>query len=233
MSDQVLTENCERCGTMGAKRFQLFSFARFDDANGGIHDELQYLLCANCARLERKQLKSQPALNEGLSREDLISELNRFFDTSGAFDICGRCHQQGTGCCPSTCRIITENGCSSSSKHGKTVFCAAFVCGALLNAISECDAEAGRALKWIKNELGPAEFRVYEMITRVPSSVREPVRPLQLPKRYPHPTGLSGSEKIKEKLASLTEEVLQIRRLWREQEIRESREASTLKPKSG
>jgi len=76
-------------------------------------------------------------------------------------------------------------------------------------------------LKWIKRELGPAEFRIYEMITRVPSYMRDPVRPIVLPKRYPRPSGLENGEKIKERLASLAEEVLEIRRLWHKQEVAE------------
>lgn len=224
MNDQVSQEVCERCGKVKAKRYQFVSFIRLENALGDIADERQYMLCHTCARFERKQINSQPQLLNGFSRQELITELDNFFTASGASDICRRCHQQDTGCCPSTCRIITENGCSPNSKYGKSLFCGAFVCGALLNAISECDAETGRVLRWIKRELGPAEFRIYEMITRVPSPMREPVRPLALPKRYPHPEGLSNGEKIRKKLASLAEEVLEIRRLWREQEIAESQE---------
>ncbi len=107
-------------------------------------------------------------------------------------------------------------GCDPDNKRGKTVFCAAFVCGALLHAISECDAEVGRTIKWVKRELGPAEFRIYEMITRVPAHAREPVRPLALPKRYPRPIGLEDGGKIKEKLSGLSDEVLENRRKWSE-----------------
>ncbi len=111
-------------------------------------------------------------------------------------------------------------GCDPNNKFGKTVFCATFVCSALLNAIAECDAETARTLKWIKSELGVAEFPIYEMITRVPAEAREPVRPLILPRRYPKPPDLSG-EAIKEKLLALTDEVLELRRIWREQERQE------------
>jgi hypothetical protein len=112
-------------------------------------------------------------------------------------------------------------GCDPNNRYGKTVFCAAFVCGALLNAITECDPEAGRALKWLKAELGPAEFHVYEMITRVPPTSREHVRPLALPRRYPRPDALENGDKIKEKLSALASEVLEIRRRWRELERQE------------
>jgi hypothetical protein len=109
-----------------------------------------------------------------------------------------------------------ERGCDPNNKLGKTVFCAAFVCGALLNAISECDAEIGRTIKWVKNELGPAEYHIYQMITRVPSQARESLPPLALPKRYPRPGGLEDGGKIREKLSELSDEVLEIRRRWSE-----------------
>ena len=116
-------------------------------------------------------------------------------------------------------------GCDPNNKFGKTVFCTTFVCSALLNAISECDPELGRTLRWVKNVLGTAEFHLYEMITRVPAEAREPVRPLALPQRYPQPAGLDG-ETIQEKLAALTEEVLEIRRLWSKEEEREKAPSS-------
>lgn len=207
---------CVRCGNQHARRYRLFDFHASEDAE----NEQEFLLCAGCARQKRKQIQTQPASPEGLTRKELIAELDRFFAASGVFDICGRCHQQGTGCCPPTCRVMGAAGCDPNNKFGKTVFCATFVCSALLNAISECDPEIGRTLRWIKQELGAPEFHIYEMITRVPAEAREPVRPLVLPQRYPKPIGLDG-ETIKEKLAGLTEEVLEIRRLWSEEEKRE------------
>jgi hypothetical protein len=111
-------------------------------------------------------------------------------------------------------------GCDQNNKYGKTVFCGAFICSALLNAISECSQDTGRALKWVKTEVGSAEFPIYEMITRIPRQEREPVRPLVLPRRYPlpvgwSPTGLADGAEIKEKLSALAPEVLEIRRRWR------------------
>jgi hypothetical protein len=209
---------CQSCGAGVAHRYQLVSFGKSGEPSG----EREFLLCARCARAERKRLKALPELEGARARQELIAELDRFFASSGASDLCHRCHQQGTGCCPPTCRVMGAKGCDPNNKHGKTVFCAAFVCSALLNAISECDAEAGRALKWVKTELGPAEFRVYQMITRVPANAREPVRPLALPERYPRPTGLEDGNKIKEKLSALADETLEIRRRWRELERQES-----------
>ncbi len=207
---------CARCSKPDAHHYQLVSFGQ----PGELSEEREFLLCVRCARDERKrlQLKSEPV--EGLTRNELIAELDQFFAASGVFDICARCHQQRTGCCPPTCRVMGKAGCDQNNKLGKTVFCATFVCSALLNAISECDPELGRTLRWVKRELGLAEFHIYEMITRVPAEAREPVRPLILPPRYPKPAGLNG-ETIKEKLLALTEEVLEIRRIWREQEITE------------
>ncbi len=219
---------CQSCGSSGARRYQLVGFGK----PGEPSDEREFLLCARCARAERKRLKTQPDLEDGLTREELIAALDRFFAPSGVFNICRRCHEQGTGCCPPTCRVMGASGCDLNNKYGKTVFCAAFVCGALLNAISECDAEAGRVLKWVKKELGVAEFRVYEMITRVPANAREPVRPLALPRRYPRPLGLEDGESIREKLSALADEVLEIRRRWRELERQEVNRAiaQTQKP---
>jgi hypothetical protein len=209
---------CDGCGAGGARRYQLVSFGMF----GAPGDEREFMLCARCARAERKGLDAKPTSDAGLTREELIAALDRFFASSGALDVCRRCHEQGTGCCPPTCRVMGARGCDPNNRYGKTVFCAAFVCGALLNAISECDPEAGRALKWVKTELGAAEFHIYEMITRVPPTSREPVRPLALPRRYPRPDGLENGGKIKEKLSALSTEVLEIRRRWRELERREA-----------
>ena len=207
---------CERCGNPSARRYQVFSV----DFSMAAEGEQEHLLCVACARQERKQRRNHPVTNDGLTRSELITELDRFFADSGVFDICAGCHQQGTGCCPTTCRVMGTAGCDPNNKFGKTVFCAAFVCSALLNAISEYDPEIGRTLRRIKTELGAPEFHIYEMITRVPAEAREPVRPLVLPQRYPKPVGLNG-EAIKEKLDALTEEVLEIRRRWSEEEKRE------------
>jgi len=212
---------CKHCGVAGARHYQLFTFAKLENATGEFHDLREFLLCVGCARQERTRLQAEPEPDEQLTREKLIAELDRFFAESGVFDICGRCHSQGTGCCPPTCRVMGAAGCDPANKRGKTVFCAAFVCSALLNAISECDPEIGRTLRWVKRELGPAEFHIYEMITRTPAEMREPVRPLSLPARYPRPEGLEDGVKIKEKLAALTEEVLALRRQWHELEKRE------------
>jgi len=217
-----IAAKCDGCGVGGARRYQSLSFGVFGEPG----DERESMFCARCARAERKRLEAEPDPEDGLTREELIAALDRFFALSGVFDICGRCHEQGTGCCPPTCRVIGTKGCDPNNGYGKTVFCAAFICGALLNAISECDAEAGRALKWVKNELGVAEFRIYEMITRVPSVAREPARPLTLPRRYPHPAGLDNGDKIKDKLNGLANEVLEIRRRWRELERQEVNDGS-------
>jgi len=208
---------CQSCGASGARPYQSVSFVKFGEPG----NEREFTLCARCARAERKWLNAQPDPDEGLTRGELIESLDRFFAASGAFDICRCCHEQSTGCCPPTCRVMGAKGCNPNNGYVKTVFCATFVCGALLNAISECDAEAGRALKWMKTELGAAEFRVYEMITRVPSRAREPIRPLALPRRYPQTARLEKGAEIKEKLSALAPEVLEIRRSWRELERQE------------
>jgi hypothetical protein len=209
---------CQSCGARTARRYQLTGFGKFGEPG----DEREFMLCVRCARAERKRLNARTDPDEGLTRGEMIAALDRFFASSGVFDICRRCHEQGTGCCPPSCRVMGANGCDPNNRRGKTVFCAAFVCGALINAISECHAETARALKWVKTELGPAEFHIYEMITRVPAPLRDPVRPLALPRRYPIPKALENGAGIKEKLNALAPEVLEIRRRWSELERRES-----------
>lgn len=223
MAEQTEMQGCESCGAVNRRSYQFISFANLEAADRLTHDEREIALCTSCARKERKRMSSEPHPAAGLTRQELLAELDRFFAASGVFEICGRCHQQGTGCCPPTCRVMGAAGCDPANKYGKTVFCAAFLCGALLNAIAECDAELARTLRWIKTELGPAEFRVYQMITRVPKSAREEVRPLTLPARYPHLTGLTNGEKLRENLLALTAEILEIRRRWHAQERLEQR----------
>src|SRR5215475_50603 len=141
-----IAANCGVCGAGGARRYQLVNFGKPNEPG----DDRESMLCARCARSERKRLNAEPDLEDGLTRQELIAALDRFFASSGVFDVCRRCHEQSTGCCPPTCRVMGARGCNPNNKYGKTVFCATFVCGALLNAISECDAEAGRAMKWVK-----------------------------------------------------------------------------------
>ncbi|MDX2030834.1 MAG: hypothetical protein SF339_09215 [Blastocatellia bacterium] len=199
--------SCERCGAAPAHSYQRIEF----DAWPEPLRERSWRLCAACARAARAALPAETG--PGLTRAELIATLDRFFAASGVFEICGRCHAQGTGCCPPTCRVMGAAGCDPDNRRGKTVFCATFLCAALLNAISECDPELGRRLRWIKRELGAAEFHIYEMITRVPVAHRDPVRPLALPARYPAPGELPG-ERIREQLLGLADEILEIRRLW-------------------
>ena len=202
---------CEKCGTERAQLYQLLFVQQPAPSEEALHWR-----CAACARAERRELKQHKVESTGLTRAELIAKLDRFFAASGVFDICRRCHEQGTGCCPPSCRIIGPQGCAS----GKTLFCATFLCSALLNAISECEPELGRLLKWLKNEVGVAEWRVYQMFTRVPAAERAPERPLLLPQRYPDPGALDGT-RLKRGLAALADEVLEMRRRWQTQEERE------------
>lgn len=198
---------CQQCETPQARLYEHYSFTEF----GVPVEPVNVWLCAKCARAKRREMKSSamseiPA--EQISRHDLIAALDRFWAESGALEICRRCHQQGTGCCPPMCRYLSETGCQQ-----KNVFCTGFVCSALLNAIAECDPEIGRAVGWVKKNVAAAEFRIYEMITRVPAVDREKARPLKLPGAYPNVTKLDGQQ-INTKLLALTEEVLSIRRNW-------------------
>lgn len=212
--------NCQTCGADQARLYESFQFTTV----GEPQTPEQNWLCVKCARRERQSLRETRAAQlrnphyptqHQLTRDELIEMLDRFWAESGAGEICRRCHQQGTGCCPPMCRYLGAGGCVK-----KNVFCTSFVCSALLNAISECAPATGRLLKWVKVHAGAVEFRLYEMVTRVPSVDREQARPLLLPNRYPGPLKLMG-EPIRDSLLALTEEVLEIRRRWREEERRQ------------
>ncbi len=202
-------QSCEQCGAAAARPYQRLSV----QAPGVPSAESLRWCCVSCARAARQRLRQQPPETAGLTRDELIAALDRFFAASGVFDICRRCHAQGTGCCPPTCRRLGPQGCQT----GKTLFCATFLCGALINAISECEPGFGRTLKWLKREVGVAEWRVYEMFTRVPAAARDPERPLILPQRYPDP-GVLDAELLKARLVALADEVLEMRRRWHEVE---------------
>ncbi len=211
---------CQTCGANDARLYELSSFTAVSEPI----EPAQNWLCVKCARRERQSLRAAreaqlrnlnyPTHNQ-LTRNELITALDRFWAESGAGEVCRRCHEQGTGCCPPMCRHLGAHGCLK-----KNVFCTSFICSALLNAISECDAETGRLLKWVKLNPGSTEFRIYEMVTRVPAIDREPARPLVVPDRYPGPLDLSG-EQINQKLLALVEEVLEIRRRWHPEELHE------------
>lgn len=211
MSFSSAQNRCAGCGAKSSRKYQRFSFG--DVGEPGCHETLN--LCVCCARAERKQISEQSVCDSHssrVSRAELIAELDRFFEESGVAEICSLCHEQGTGCCPSSCRALTERGCG-----GKNLWCAAFVCGALINAIDMCNPESARTLRWARREIGATEFRVYEMMTRVPVRFREPERPLTLPDCYPGPLGLSEGRAIRDKLLAMSKDVLEIRRLWHEE----------------
>ncbi|HYE74659.1 MAG TPA: hypothetical protein VEF04_15070 [Blastocatellia bacterium] len=195
---------CEKCGDGNVRRYQVFKL----ESVGVPLDEQHVFLCVKCARTERRELRASDQESSGLTRDEIIVELNRFFDESGVLEICRLCHEQGTGCCPQSCRSLTANGCGDK----KTLWCAGFMCSALLNALAESDPEIGRALKWLKQNVGVTEFRLYEMKARVPAEFCEPERPLKLPQRYPFPNNLSDGQLLRSKLETLREEVLEMRR---------------------
>ena len=218
---------CQQCERPAARRFQDYAFiplatpGRFD-----LEVVEERWLCPRCARMARRALPSPGASSPGmsgplLSRNELIGRLDTFFAESGAHEICARCHQQGTGCCPSSCRVMGSAGCDPTHPTGKTVFCATFLCSALLNAISELDPALGRSLQQSKKVLGNPEFHLYQLITRVPRAERETEIPLRLPERYPLPEGLDRGPDLRPSLLALAEEVLAIRRLWQKEEREE------------
>lgn len=209
---------CAECGRPSAHRYQTIRLAPYP-APG---ETTESLSCTGCARaVRRNRHETAPGMPPETSaavaqvdRRALIAHLDQFFAAAGIFDVCARCHDQGTGCCPPTCRVMGPRGCDPASRYGKTVFCAAFICSALLNTISEVDPECGRILRWVREQLGPAEFHIYEMITRVPAAHREPERPLALPPSYPVPPLAGHAARVRAGLAPLVEEILEIRRTW-------------------
>lgn len=209
--------NCQDCGQPTARVYEQYAYS----AVGEPATIVQYSLCAKCARLRRQSPAPTPDPLPSFSRTELIAAVDRFWHESGAGEICRRCHAQGTGCCPPMCRYLGAEGCLK-----KNVFCTGFVCSALLNAIAECDAETGRRLKWIKTQVGAAEFRLYEMVTRVPAVDREAVRPLTLPAAYPGPLPLDGAT-VRDELLAVTGEVLEIRRRWHAEEQRQFYDTNT------
>lgn len=217
---------CQKCQRPGARRYSDCAIVPLE--TGGRFD-LQVAeerwLCRPCARAERRSPAS-PHSSAGLSapllsRNELIQRLDTFFAESGVQEICARCHRQGTGCCPPTCRVMGSAGCDPNHPTGKTVFCATFLCSALLNAISELDPALGRSLQQSKKVLGHPEFHLYQLITRVPRMERDPEVPLRLPERYPLPDGLDRGPHLRPSLLALAEEVLAIRRLWQKDEQQE------------
>ena len=205
---------CQTCGANDARLYEMYFFTMF----GELVEPEQRWLCVKCARSERRAMRAARDTplchpNDQVTRAELIATLDRFWAESGAGEICRRCHEQGTGCCPPMCRHLGADGCLK-----KNVFCTSFVCSALLNAIGECDPDTGRLLKWVKANPGATEFRIYEMVTRVPAIDRERARPLVVPDRYPGPLDLAG-EQIKDNLLALTDEVLEVRRHWHREEL--------------
>ncbi len=199
-----MTPNCQSCISPNARQYELYSLLRIGEL--AVPQELW--LCVKCARSERRAEKNIPDSSaDYFSRTEFIAELDRFWDESGAGEICRQCHEQGTGCCPPMCRNLSSDGCRQ-----KNVFCTGFTCSALLNAISECEAETGRTLKWVRKNAAVTEFRLYEGVTRVPPIDRENKLPFTLQNQFPK-IELEG-EAIRNQLQKLTEEVLEIRRLW-------------------
>jgi len=140
-------------------------------------------------------------------RQRFLDELDGFFERSGMLEICARCHAQGTGCCPSGCRRLTSTGCRQ-----KTVWCGAFVCSAMLGALRECSPETSRMLTLLKDEVGPGEWRLFELVSRTPGDERDEERHVTVSAEFPELSGLGNAEAIRPKLLDLAEEILELRR---------------------
>jgi hypothetical protein len=215
---------CADCGGESARLYEERTF-------GGTGEPARVLrlpLCVGCARARRRDQGEQTGAGlhqPGVTREELMFQLEEFFSLSGALEICARCHAQGTGCCPAPCRSLSVNGC-----RRKTLWCSAFVCSALINAVSELDPEAGRELRWLRREAAPAEYRVFEIVSRAPAERREDIRPLRLPPSYPQPRHIVNGARFRAGLTALAEEVLEVRRTWRRIEETEDNQTVTRGP---
>ncbi|MBX3279530.1 MAG: hypothetical protein KF868_16120 [Acidobacteria bacterium] len=214
---------CADCGGEPAHLYEERAF----DGTGEPARVLRSKLCAACARARRRdhQQTGEDLHQPGATREELMFQLEEFFSLSGALEICARCHAQGTGCCPAPCRSLSVDGCLR-----KTLWCSAFVCSALINAVSELDPEAGRELRWLRREVAPAEYRVFEFVSRAPADMREDIRPLRLPPRYPQPLHIVNGARFRPGLSALAEEVLEVRRAWRSIEETEDNQTVTRSP---
>ena len=126
---------CQNCETGNALLYESYSFGA---VLADVEPE-QFWLCVKCARTKRKPTSDMqlPSGSSAISRTEFIAALDRFWSASGAAEICGQCHAQGTGCCPPMCRYLSQDGCQK-----KNVFCTSFVCSALLNAMRRCGSQA-------------------------------------------------------------------------------------------
>ena len=140
-------------------------------------------------------------------RMRFLSSLDEFFQQSGVLEICARCHEQGTGCCPSSCRRLTAEGCSQ-----KVVWCGTFLCSALLGALRECSPEGARMFTWLKKEIGAGEWRLFELVSRMPAAERNAEHHIALSTQYPALDVLNNAVAIRPKLVALTGEILELRK---------------------
>ena len=192
-------EKCQNCGKPGARAHVFWTFRR----PGELSDQVRRTLCRGC----RNSLSTERNEAHRNDRQRFLRQLDHFFEESGALEICARCHAQGTGCCPSGCRRLTPAGCSQ-----KILWCGTFICSALLGALWECSPEAARLFTWLRKEVGAGEWHLYELVTRMPASEREAERHVLVSSEFPSVEELGNAAAFKLKLASLTDEILEIRR---------------------
>lgn len=193
------SEKCQDCGNPGARRYVFWLFqSASEPAN-----QIRKALCHDC----RKSLTARENESRNADRLRFLASLDEFFAQSGVLEICAQCHAQGTGCCPSSCRRKTAEGCTQ-----KIVWCGTFLCSALLGALKECSPETAKMFSWLKKEVGPGEWRLFELVSRVPAVEHDAERHIPLSTRYPAVDELNNAVAVRQKLRALTGEILELRR---------------------
>lgn len=193
------SEKCQDCGKPGARWYVFWLFPN----PGEPATQIRKILCHDC----RKSLTDGENGRRNADRLRFIASLDEFFEQSGVLEICAQCHAQGSGCCPASCRRLTPEGCSQ-----KIVWCGTFLCSALLGALRECSPESARMFDRLKKEVGVGEWRLFELVSRLPAAEQDAERYIPLSTRYPAIDKLNNAVAIRPKLAALTDEILELRR---------------------
>jgi hypothetical protein len=217
MPDRSTDQECRICGIQPAHRGQTFELAEYP----GECTVTEIPLCAGCrARCGVIQMRRElPVIvdSSGTHRPPYAARADRaarsVLAAAGVFEICGACHRQGTGCCPPTCRVMGRNGCDPDNRYGKTIF-------ARPSSAAPCSTPSRRSTRrpayaaLDRGQIGPTEYHIYEMITRVPAAARNrnDQSACPLPIQFHH--SMVAGERIRASLISMSDEILEIRRNW-------------------
>ena len=193
------SEKCQDCGKSGGRPFVFWMF----QSPGELSEQTRRTLCQGC----RKSLTSPKDSSRKSERHRFLAALDVFFRESGVLEICARCHAQGTGCCPSSCRRLTSSGCRE-----KILWCGTFLCSAMLGALRECSPEVAGTFAWLKKEIGTSEWRLFELVSRMSASGHDVDRHIGGSTRFPTLPILANGSAFRLKLRAMGDEILEIRR---------------------